>query len=1160
MLDVRLMGAPLVYLDGELFTIKRRATRALFFYLVTNKEPIERAKLCDFLWADKGDEKEQKQKLRVTLNNLKKAFPDKEVVRSYHDMVGIVQHNLRVDVWEFEATFKKLRRYISLLSEGPTLPPGLYQDLVKSAKLWRDPIFIANGDMQVSLVSENWWLEKNRAFDKDKQVLYKFISRQEALMGRCKEAVFWAEKAISIDDYDEEAHFLLLRSLLYSGKRKEGHEYYLAIKDIFIEEWGGDFVKRIHDLGREFAQEKQASPEQAPPKWAIRTSAHLPFVGQEDALRKMQQNYRRGKVSLILGEAGAGKTRLVQEFYQSLEIKPDLLLVPCHLADEHIPYQPLTKMLRDSVGEEFWRKLPATWVEPIVMLLPELRNLRDDLREDAGISYAKPVLFEAIKNLLDLVAKEQPSLFFVDDIQWADGATITLLAYLLQQSSFATQNMRLVITSRVEEQNQEFNDFLLPSSMPSLKKIEVRRLDEKNIADLAFHFLQEELSPIASANLLRETGGNPFFVLEILTAIWALPARGNLEGDLPVPASIKSLIERRLENISDAAKKLLYIAAILGNSFEFSLLEKAIDTSLDETLFVMEELEDAQLIREEKKSVLKYAFVHEKIRETLIDSLSPIQSRLLHKKVVHALEKINEEFKDAQAAILAEHYEKAGEFQRAFELWVRAGQYAYQLFSVEDAVVAYERAESLIAKKAFAEEKIYTLYANWGIMLFENDNPNALEKVMLRFLALGEKRGSALLTGAALNGMSDLSMARNQFIEGLAYAKEALAYLKMSNHVPAQMNALIHRGVFLYMLSDFTVSQESFQEALALGKGRNDQDSLSLSGNANYQMATALTGMGFPKKALVYAKKSLHAMRLARSSYGTILPHSISGLAYYYLGKYKEGREASRKSIALATQTDSRRMIGYSSAHAGMNETELASLGVAWRHGQRAIELGEKHGHTEIISMGYKILGDIYTHLDALSQAASAYQQGVDIDPGSFAMLENLARLGVTLGLLGDSQADTTLQLAIAKAEEAGLEIISLSAKSLELSLFILASDYEKFEENTHLIEKELVERTHPDAISWIAYLRAFSYLHRGDLEKSALLFEDYFNNFENSPFFWVNFRAQKFYIVALKLLGRDTSEPRAKLEKMLQKIKKGLGDAPIQAEWADLAENARNI
>ena len=1161
MLDIRLLGAPQVYLDGELLIIKRRATRALFFYLITNKEPVDRATLCDFLWGDRGGEKEQKQKLRVALTNLRKSFPNREVIRTYHDMVGLVHHDLRVDVWEFDATIEKMRRYIAILSEGPTLPPGLYQDLVKAAKLWRSATFIANGDMQVSSISENWWLEKNRHFDKDKLVLFKFVSRQEGIVGRGNDAVFWAKKAVAIDDYDEEAHFLLLRSLLNINQRKEGREHYRAIRDDFSEEWGGDYVKRIHALGQKFAKEEQPSQNHARPELDIRKSVRLPFVGQEDSLQKMHGNYQRGKISLILGEAGAGKTRLVQEFCEFLDITPELLLAPCLMADKNIPYQPVTKMLRNSVGKTTWENMPATWIEPITMLLPELRDFRDDIGGEVGDTYAKSILFEAIKNLLLLISEDHPYLFFLDDIQWADDATIALLAYLLQESSFSQKNMRLIIASRIEEQSLEFNNFLLSFSKPSIQKIELRRLSEKNIRDLAFYLLQEELSPKAAENLSQATGGNPFFILEILMAIWVLPERGDLEKDLPVPASVKSLIERRLENLSAQAKEHLYIAAVLGNPFEFSLLEKIAELSLKEMLFVIEELEDAQLIREEKKKgVLQYAFVHEKIREAILDSLSLVKSRFLHKKVAQALEEMSEEFKYSQAAILAEHYEKAEAFSRAFGLWVQAGQYAYQLFSVKDAIAAYKRAEALIAPQILSERNIYNLYSQWGVMLYENDNPDELEKVMERFLAISESRGSALLLGAALDGMSDLCMARNQFEEGLAYAKEAISYLKTSNHIPALMHALIHRGVFLYMLNKFKISQESFKEALVLGKGRDDSVSQYVLGNANFQMATALTGMGFPKKALFYAEKSLHAMRLSRSSYGVILPYNISGLAHYYLANYEKGRDSALKSISIATRTDSWRMMGYSFAYAGMNEAELASLGTAWQYGQKAIEIGKNQSHTEIASLGYKVLGDIYTHLDAFPQARDAYQKGVDVDPGSFAMLENLARLGVTLGLLGDPRADSTLQLAIATTEETGIDVISVNARGLALSLLVLAGQYEEFEENARLIKKEISKRTLPEAASWVAYLHAFSFLRRGNIEESVILFEDYFKKFENSPFFWINFRAIKFYIVALKLLGRDTSKPRAELEIMLQKIEKGLGDAPIQAEWIDLAENARTI
>ena len=1161
MLDIRLLGSPRVYLNGELFTIKRRVTRALFFYLATNPKPVGRLRLCDFLWGEEGNEKEQRRKLRGALNNLRKAFPDRRILESYHGMVSLVKSDIRIDVREFLSAVDEMRRFSSLWQKGQTFPPNLYKNLVNAANLWHGATFIDSGDMYISSTSAEWWLEKNRELKHDQLNLFVDLARLEDAFGKPQHAIAWAEKALVLDDYNEISHFVLLQSLKYTGQIAKARQLYRSLEERREEEFGEMLSGRILSLGQELFSQEEASQKHARPNWAIRPSARVPFVGQDDLIQQMRQNYLNGKITLVLGEAGAGKTRLVQEFYQSLETPPELLLVPCHLASENIPYQPLADMLRKSIPKETWLKMPLIWVKPIAMLLPELHEWRDDLPEKAESSYAKTVLFEAIKKLLEFEVETHPRLFFIDDIQWADSATLTLLAYLLEQFSFSQKNIRLVIASRVEEGNLEFERLFLDSPNFQLEQIEVHRLDEENISALAFHVLQEELSPKILTHLLRETGGNPFFVLEMLLAIWALPKRGNLSINLPIPSSIKGLIKRRLENLSPLAREILLLAATQGNPFGIALLEKTALLSTDDLACIIDELEDAQLVREEsKEKTLKYAFVHDKIRESLVASLTPVQNRSLHRKVAQALDEMGGEFQDAQAAILAEHYQKAGDFSSAFEHWLSAGNYAFQLFSIDDTVVAYKRAEALIPQVSLSNEKIYDLYANWGMMLLDNDNPDALENVMQRFLEIANQRGSELLIGAALDGMSGVCMARNQFEKGLAYTEDALPYLNISEHVPAQMNALNHRGVFLYMLNRFTASRENFQRSIELGEGEEDSTILYSYGNANYQMATILTGMGWPQIALSYAKQSQFAMRLASPHHGKILPLSIMGLANYYLANYKEGREYALQSASLAIQVDSRRMIGYSSAYAGLNETELADFGSAWEHAQKAIQIGEQQRHPEITSMGYKIMGDIYIHLDAFPQAANAYKQSVDGDPGSFVMLENLVRLGVTLGLLGKPEAESTLHQALDRAKKAGLDIIYLNGKALELSLFVLRGNLEAFEENLPFVRKELQARTHSDTVFWLDYIEAQSALRLGKIEQALSSFKKIIRELDDYPLFWIKFRTLRFYANTLHSLGRDDEIPHTQLKAMFQKVADNLGNAPLQKEWQIFSEKTGNL
>ena len=1160
MLNIRLLGPPLVYLNGELITIDRRMTRALLYYLAAFGKPVGRTQLAELFWPEESDEKQRRQ-LRGTLNKLRNALPNSEYIQTYQDTIALDFERISVDVQEFRELITGAGNFLITWHQDQSLPVHIYQQLVKGAKLWHGSVFIHSEVMSVSQALEQWWMQTAQSLEHQYMSVLKSLIRHENIIGANEKALPWLETALEIDDLDEELHYSLLICLLKISPSEKVRQHYAGIRTLFKEKLDAPLPERIRSLEPLIFSNREASSSRARAEWPIRSSIHVPFVGQQDAVQTLKKNYLNGVATLILGEAGAGKTRLVQEVYQSLEVTPRLLLLPCHLTDENLPYQPWVDMLRNSIDEHIWQELSALWAEPLTMLLPELREGRSDLGGRLGDSYARSIIFEATKNLLALVSKEETCLLFVDDAQWADDATLGLLMYLVKLSCFEQGNLRLVITSLIEGKTPSRDQLLIGALKDQIEVIEMHRLTEKDISDLAFHILDENLSSAVSGRLLHETGGNPFFLLEILSAIWALPDRGNLETSLPVPASVNRLILQRLEPLSKDAKDILILAAIQGNSFELALLEKSAALSSSEITPIISELIGAQLIRPtSQKYGLEYAFVHEIIREVLISSLTPIQSRLLNKSVAQALEAQSGEHLDPQAAKLAEHYEKAGELSHAFDLWVRAGKYAYHLFSQGDATISYQRAKSLIDSTILKNEQIYNLYSAWDMLLFTNDDPDTLEGLMQSLLSIGEERGSVLLIGAAWDGMGDVCMIRNQFEKGLAYSDKALEYLETSNHIVAQMNAQINRGVFLYMLNQFAGSQEPFQIALRLGEENQEQEILAASGHANYQMAVSWVGMGWPAKALEYARRSLRELTISRAIQDPTIAHSIMGLAYYYLADYKEGRSHALQSIALAIQTDYWRMLGYASANAGFNETELASLGAAWNHAQKAIRVGKRHNHSEITSMGYKILGDIYMRLEALPQAAEAYQQGVDVDKGSFAMLENLARLGLTLSLLGDPKGDAILQKALGYAKDTGLDVVWGYSKALELGLFIVRDDLIAFEENLPEVKKYLKERTHPDGILWTKYLQALSLYRQNKMEQAEKQLEKLLPAFEGGPFFWIEFRSLKLYINTLHALGHESSAPSAQLEEMLQHIEGALGDAPLQEEWQAFAKRTRTI
>jgi DNA-binding SARP family transcriptional activator len=1161
MLDIRLLGIPLISLDGELVHINRRTTRALLFYLAAKQEPILRMKLTDLFWGDK-DEAEQRKRLRSSLNNLRTAFSGIDLVQSYHNAVKLNREILSVDLIEFSAIMKKIRPYMRSWQEGQVFSADVYREALRAVELWRGSRFIENSDMEISGKLARWSYQYNQTLTKERVELYKFLSHLESGFGNERDAVVWAQKALDFDEYDEEAHFLRLRGLLRSNQRKKGLELYQSIEDM-LPDFYGNYAGEFENLGRELAKPSRPAPTVSRLAWDTHPSLQAPFVGQQEALKSVRRGYVGGRAVLILGEAGAGKTRLVQEFYQRLDTPHRLLSLSCLSSGENLPYQPWIDMFRREIKDEAWGKLEDVSLNPLSMLLPELSKHKEQRENVQKLSpYAKSIVFDAIKHMLLQFAEETPVILFVDNAQWADEATSASLVYLIEQSFFKHTKLSLIITSRVEETNAGIEKMLMRPLRNRIELVEMNRLSEKDISDLAVYIFQENLSQKAASRLLRITGGNPFFVLEMLSAYGVQLEADQFDTQISVSENVKGLIKIRLEKLQPLSQKILLLAAIQGDPFSFLILEKAEELSPDQIVEVAKELEKAQLIRPTNERKLEYTFVHEILRETLLSSLSSLQKRVLHKKIARALSEIAGREQNKQAAVLAEHYEKAYEFPLAFSQWIQAGKYAYRLFSVDDASAAYRRAEAIIEEKQvpLTEEAIYELYVSWGIMLFENDNPDALEKVMQRFLKIGEECGSTLLTGAALDGMSDVYMARNQFKKGMEHTEEALRFLKISKNIPAQMSALIHHGVFLYMRTRFADAQESIRAALKLGEGKEDPVSLYFYGHALYQMATIFTGMGKLNEAIEYAKKSLYAMRRSRSPHAVLLPYSIMGLTNYYLANVKAGLEYSFKAISLAEQIESWRMLGYAYVYAGLNYTGTTSLGEAWKYAEKAIQIGEKYGHTEITSLGYKIKGDVYIQLDAFAQAKKVYKKGVDVDKSGFAGLENSARLGVTLGLLGEPDAHLVLQKAISQTEKVGLNMLALGAKTLELSILVLQKDYEAFEKNAPLVEQELQNVTHPDSRIWVDYLRALAFLQRGDVEKSLTLFERILARYMHTPFSWIYFRTLKFYIVALKLLRRDATQAKAKLETILRQIEEGIGDAPLQNEWKKLAEVARNL
>ncbi|RME87209.1 MAG: hypothetical protein D6770_09895 [Anaerolineae bacterium] len=1162
MLRVQLFGTPTVSDDDRPLRVRRRLPRLLLFYLAAGGAAVGRDQIATLFWPHIPNAS-ARRRLRETLSQLRTALPDPGVILTPEESIALDLHRVDVDVLTFRSLLHKAGRAPWLVPDDSPLPPDLHQTLVQAASLWRGPRLLDGVDLSLSAELEDWHRHLENSLQLEFLPVLKRLARHETVVGNPVQAVQWLSQALEIDEFNEELHLALLTALLELGWRDEARQHYRKLETLLQRELGTSpsaqiqaLRPRIFDRDGEFTLPVEIT-------WPTHTSLRVPFIGRDDILKKMQQAYNNGESLLLVGEAGVGKTRLVQEFYRRLRPTPRLLIASCTPQEKNLPYQPWIEMLRHGVYGDEWRELPEIWLGYLSLLLPELIA-------DYGKRVERPVwqpgqsrgaLFEAVRQVLSHLTENRPLLVFLDDAHWADESTLAIAAYLLNEGLFSGGRGMLILAARAEESNPQLERLAVDVSLKRLSRLEVRRLNQDEIAELTYHVFGKMPSPTFLERVTRDTGGNPLFLLEMLRALLATQSRfpfRESEGFLPLPKSVQDLIRERLQRLSALAREVVTAAAVLGSRFDVRILEAVCPFPPAETARALEELEDDQLIRlaADGKPGPQYTFVHEKIREAILNDLSAARKRLYHHKCARALEKRLGGHGGPRAAVVAEHYESAGDPENAFLWWSRAAEHAYRLSSLEDATAAFRRAEQLIPHcDNLDEEAIYHLYQVWNDMAFETSDTDTLWRINRDLLHLGEERNSPLLIGSALDGLSDACLSENKFQEGLEYTRRAEGLLARSGNLFEYMEILSHRGVFEYMLGYLKEAITSFHAALALCENIEEPLPplvLRARGNAHYQLGLTHTLTGWPQIGWNHAERSLQDYILCNNPYGQAMAYSVLSLAGYFLGDYTRACHENQKGMELAERIGGWRVLGHLSAYRSLNELALGHLGLAWRYAQKALTISERHGHYETTSIAYRVLGDIHYYLQDPAKAEEFYRKGIEAARGHFAALDSLARLGNVLMRRGQQMGKTHLSQAIAQAEERDLASISLPARVHH----IFQKAHVEPGEETHREIESLLQETEQRALKvyhlTLEYLRARLALREGKENPETILYhlEDLAADVQRTENPWLGIQIRILQAEVLHRLAVSDLGVRQILHTLLDKLEDSIGDAPLWEAW----------
>ena len=432
-----------------------------------------------------------------------------------------------------------------------------------------------------------------------------------------------------------------------------------------------------------------------------------PFVGREDELRSLMSRWERaldgeGQVALIIGEAGIGKSRLVQRFHEQIAETPHTWIEAGTGAFfQNTPFYPVAEMLKQGLA---WRgnespqeqltqlesALELAGLKPVeaIPLLAPLLDLPLPAKYPPPTLSAEQQRRRLLATLVELalgLARAQPTVITTEDLHWADPSTLELIQLLVEQGARA--QLLLLYTAR-----PEFRAQWPPRAHHT--QITLNRLNSRNVRTMVAQVAaRTALSEETIAAMVERTGGVPLFVEELTRAVLE---SGDARTGHEIPVTLHDSLMARLDRLGPA-KEVIQVGAVIGGEFTYELLH-AVHPILEADLQqALRSLADAELLYVRGIAPeATYLFKHALIRDAAYEALLKSRRKDLHRLVARTIDERFTAFGEAHPEVLARHWTEAGETEPAIAQWTRAGEAARAHNAFTEALESYRQALMLL--------------------------------------------------------------------------------------------------------------------------------------------------------------------------------------------------------------------------------------------------------------------------------------------------------------------------------------------------------------------------------------------------------------------------------------------------------------------------------
>lgn len=975
----------------------RKKVCDLFKLLLTAEQHrLHREQIQDILWPTAAGE-QAANSFGKTLYLLRRAL-EPELTTSKgsaslyvlldHDTLTLVPHRFAIDADTFEALGRELQAKTRSRASKEQ-----HDDSAAILDEFDRVLSLYKGDYLPEDLYEDWSQRRRDRLRRSYSWLLENAANLALALAQGQQAAEYLQTLLEQNSADEQTHRQLMLLYARMGRRSDALNQYLLLREVLKAELRTHPLPETTELYRSIQAGRvtvdlasATSPLKEPAARIARITTPEPrssqspgdfeqelpdqgqidpnrilnadLVGRESELTSFQRAYNQARegqrrVIFINGEPGIGKTRLAREFTRWGEITQHAVVLwgYCYEMSGSLPYQPVADALNAHItacSSQQLRSLLGNYAVDLAKIVPAVRLILPDLPqpEPVGPELERRNLYNAVAHYFNTLAAQHPLIIILDDLQWADAATMQLLSFLMMQSTGATpQQSSLSPTNRplplyilLYRAGEVYETHPLRELLSTFTRhgmsdeIRVQRLSEQQVHQLLVNIVGHAVGPVFAAEIFRQTEGNPFFIGEAVRSLilegkvkwtgerWQSMVAAN---ELEIPQSVRLLIERRLLRLPPACRSTLALAAVLGRQFNSSLLCQACNTSEDEIAAHIDDAISAQILSalydaaaatvqhaqaqdsashgHDQARDADLAFTHDKIREVLYQWLNPLRRRALHRQVAQAIEARYQSRLQPFYSALAYHYQMAENTAQAVDYLLKAAAHASSVYAFVDCSVFMKNAIDLLIGDEDRPRRAALLRQLADVYIYTGRPDKAIEADMAS-AALWSDLGNAVQQAETYLHVAFSSHWQGREIDAVEHIKQALQCIEFApEELYLHAKAYAQWGMAATIMGEPVQADQLLSQAEQLHAqvGGNDPFVLVVSTWARSWLAYLSAS---PQQMLTYALDGAEICRTTHNPAWEPMMTYSAAWASMLLGQLETGHRLAQYALAGAQQ------------------------------------------------------------------------------------------------------------------------------------------------------------------------------------------------------------------------------------------------------------------